>query len=65
MIYDPVIKVRLVDKIAPFKKLGPEPAFGRLGLGGSSGEYSSHGYTSYASLRAYGVRRSARRGQVL
>ena len=43
-----------------FYKLGPEPAFGRLGLGGSSGEYSSHGYTSheYTShplLRAFGT----------
>ena len=36
-------------------KLGPEPAFGRLGLGGSLGGYSSHGYTSHASLRAYGA----------
>ena len=36
-------------------KLGPEPAFGRLGLGGSSGGYSSHGYTSHASLRTYGA----------
>ena len=35
--------------------LGPEPAFGRLGLGGSLGGYSSHGYTSHASLRAYGT----------
>ena len=33
--------------------LGPAPAFGRLGLGGSSGECSSHGYTSHALLRAY------------
>ena len=38
-----------------FSKLGPEPAFGRLGLGGSSEGYSSHGYTSHASLRAYGA----------
>ena len=38
-----------------FKQLGPEPAFGRLGLGGSSGGYSSHGYTSHASIRAYGA----------
>ena len=38
-----------------FKLLGPEPAFGRLGLGGSSGGYSSHGYTSHASIRAYGA----------
>ena len=30
----------------PFKSLGPEPAFGRLGLCGSSGGYSSRGYTS-------------------
>ena len=37
------------------KILGPEPAFGRLGLGGSSGGYSSHGYTSHASLRACGA----------
>ena len=36
-----------------FGTLGPEPAFGRLGLGGSSGECSSHGYTSHALLRAY------------
>ena len=35
--------------------LGPEPAFGRLGLGGSSGEYSSHGYTSDASVCAFGA----------
>ena len=38
-----------------FEILGPEPAFGRLGLGGSSGGYSSHGYTSHASLRAFGA----------
>ena len=38
-----------------FVQLGPEPAFGRLGLGGSSGGYSSHGYTSHASLRAFGA----------
>ena len=38
-----------------FTLLGPEPAFGRLGLGGSLGGYSSHGYTSHASLRAYGA----------
>ena len=41
-------------------KLGPEPAFGRLGVGGLSGGYSSHGYsshgyTSHASLSAYGA----------
>ena len=35
--------------------LGPEPAFGRLGLDGSLGGYSSHGYTSHASLRAHGA----------
>ena len=34
-------------------KLGPEPAFGRLGLGGSSGGYSSHGYSSHVLLLAY------------
>ena len=33
-----------------FKILGPEPAFCRLGLGGSLGGYSSHGYT-HASHR--------------
>ena len=33
----------------------PRPAFGRLGLGGSLGGNSSHGYTSHASLRAYGA----------
>ena len=38
-----------------FDLLGPEPAFGRLGLGGTSGGYSSHGRTSHASLRAYGA----------
>ena len=38
-----------------FMKLGPEPAIGRLGLGWSSGGCSSHGYTSHASLRAYGA----------
>ena len=42
----------MVDPI--FEQLGPEPAFGRLVLGGSSGGYSSHGRTSHASLRAYG-----------
>ena len=36
-------------------ELGPEPAFGRLGLGGTLGGYSSHGYTSHASLRACGA----------
>ena len=48
-----LIFVQLVVLI--FAKLGPEPAFGRLGLGGSSGGYSSHGYTSHASLRTYGA----------
>ena len=38
-----------------FNTLGPEPAFSRLGLGGSSGGYSSHGYTSDASVRAFGA----------
>ena len=43
-----------------FTKLGPEPPFGRLGLGGSSGEYSSpgytsHEYTSHPLLRAFGT----------
>ena len=38
-----------------FSILGPEPAFGRLGLGGSSGECSSHRYTFHALLRAYGA----------
>ena len=33
----------------------PRPAFGRLSLGGSSGENSSLGYTSHSSLRAYGA----------
>ena len=56
--------VRLCTPVTPvacssvsilFKTLGPEPAFGRLGLGGSSGGYSSHGYISHASLRAYGA----------
>ena len=35
--------------------LGPEPAFGRLGLGGSLGGYSSHGYTSDDSVRDFGA----------
>ena len=38
-----------------FYILGPEPAFGRLGLDGLSGGYSSHGYTSQALLRAKGA----------
>ena len=38
-----------------FNKLVSEPAFGWLGLGGSLGGYGSHGYTSHASLRAYGA----------
>ena len=33
----------------------PWPAFGRLGLGGSSRGYSSHGLTSNASLRTCGA----------
>ena len=33
----------------------PWPAFGRLGLGGSSGVYSSHGQISHVSLRAFGA----------
>ena len=43
------------ERSSTFKLLGPEPAFGRLGLGGSSGECSSHKYTFHASLRAYGA----------
>ena len=38
-----------------FVLLGPEPAFGRLGLGALPGGYSYYGYTSHASLRAYGT----------
>ena len=34
----------------------PWPAFGRQGLVGSSGGYTSHGYTSHASPRACGAR---------
>ena len=34
----------------------PWPAFGRQGLVGSSGGYTYHGYTSYASPRACGAR---------
>ena len=34
----------------------PRPAFGRLGLGGSLGGYTYHGYTSHASPRACGAR---------
>ena len=33
----------------------PWPAFGRQGLGGSSGVYSSHGQISHVSLRACGA----------
>ena len=33
----------------------PRPAFGRLGLGGSSRGYSSYRLTSHASLRACGA----------
>ena len=33
----------------------PRLAFGRLGLGGSLGGYSSHWKTSHASLRACGA----------
>ena len=36
-----------------FYNTRPRPAFGRLALGGLSGGYSSHGYTSYTRLRAY------------
>ena len=53
------IKISLVDfcdtQFVLLVTLGPEPAFGRLGLGGSSGGFSSHGYTSNASLRAFGA----------
>ena len=42
-------------KVGLFVFLGPEPAFGRLGLGGSSGEFSSHRHTFHASLCAYGA----------
>ena len=38
-----------------FYKLGPTPAFGRLGLGGSSGGYTFHGNTFHASLCAFGA----------
>ena len=34
----------------------PRPAFGRLGLGGSLGGYTYHGYTSHASPCACGAR---------
>ena len=37
-------------------KLGLEPAFGRLGLVGSSGGYTYYMYTSHASPRACGAR---------
>ena len=45
---------------AKLKKIGLEPAFGQLGLGGSLLGYSSHGHSSngntcHASLRAYGA----------
>ena len=48
----------ILDFDGSFLKLGPEPVFGWLGLGGSSGGYSYHGYTSHASLRAYGAQLS-------
>ena len=48
-----------------FNQLGPEPAFGRLGLGGLSGGYISHGYTSHASLRAFRAQLGADSGQIV
>ena len=54
-VYGVSITLQSTMKIANFKLLGPEPAFGRLGLGGSSGGYTSHGYTSHASLCACGA----------
>ena len=48
----PVLKVSLEQFIIVLLPLGPEPAFRRLDLGGSSGGYSSYGYTSHASLCA-------------
>ena len=39
---------------ATFYETRLRPAFSRLGLGGSSGGYSSHGKTSHASIRACG-----------
>ena len=50
-----VLLVLLDNSSDDFLLLGPEPAFGRLGLGGSLGGHSSHGFTSHASLRAYGA----------
>ena len=44
-----------LNKISYLTILGPEPAFGQLGLDGLSGGYSSYGYTSHASLRACGA----------
>ena len=42
--------------LSVFVLLGPEPAFGRLGLVGSLGGYTYYMYTSHASPRACGAR---------
>ena len=39
-----------------FYRTRPWPAFGRQGLLGLSGGYTSHGHTSHASPRACGAR---------
>ena len=44
------------DELYSFDQTRPWPAFGRQGLVGSSGGYTSHGYTSHASPRACGAR---------
>ena len=43
----------------------PRPAFGRLGLGGSLGGYTYHGYTSHASPRACGARLGQKKQELL
>ena len=48
-----VIMVIMVIKVIIITR--PRPAFGRQGLGGWLGGYSSNGYTSHASLRACGA----------
>ena len=43
----------------------PRPAFGRLGLGGSLGWYTYHGYTSHASPRACGARLGQKKARIV
>ena len=51
-----MIRTVIIDIIIIIIFTRPRPAFGRLGLGGSSGGYTYHGYTTHASPRACGAR---------